>query len=559
MLTHDGGLLTVDVGERAVHEEGIDGVLGSYVGGRGVGTKLAFDRIPFDVDPLGPDNRLYFATGPLQASRTSFTGRSSATAVSPLTGGLLSSNAGGFLSRNLAATGYAAIELVGASDEPLAVHVTDEGVEFEPVPDLEGTEVSAVTERVAEPRGLDASNLVCVGPAGESLVRFASIMTTESRTFGRGGLGAVLGSKNVKAVSFDGDSPPEIELPDPGIGSAIHADAAESDHLMKRQGTAGLTSFANEVEALPTRYYAERSFEGAEGISGDRVGEKKYAKGTCSACAFACKLPTKDEERGVETEGPEFETVMAFGSNVGVDDIVSVMESNDRCDELGMDTIGCGAAIAAYLASEDRFGDRDLVHELIERIARREGVGDRLAEGVARCHDELGVPNWSAKGMAFAAHDGRTLHGQGLAFATANRGADHLYGSLYVYEYPLVDGEDALDPEGLEGKPAKLVRSEDHNALFDSAILCKFSRNAVTRDRLEALLGADYDELLAVGGRIVDLERRFNNERGFDRADDALPYALEGFDEALSEYYRLRGWNPDGTVPPASIGRSVGG
>lgn len=548
MVTATGPLLTVDVGERTARKESIDGVLSSFIGGRGVGTKLAHDRLAFDADPLGPANGLFFTAGPLQASNMSFTGRMNCTGISPLTDGLLSSNAGGFLSRNFLATGYSAVEIHGESNEPLLVHVTDDGVAFEGAADLAGAPVPAVTDRVAADRGFDASHVACIGPAGENLVRFASIMTSENRTFGRGGLGAVMGAKNVKAITFDGNSAPEIELP--AAEAAVHRDAAESDSIMKRQGTAGLTEFADQVGTLPTRYYAERSFEGSEGISGDRLEEKKHRKGTCSACAFACKLPTSDEETGLETEGPEFETVMAFGSNVGVDDVVSVMKSNDRCDDLGMDTISCGATIAAYLAANDEFGNTELIHELIEKIAHREGNGDLLAEGIDRIHDELGVDNWTMKGMPFAAHDGRALHGQGLAFATANRGADHLYGSLYVYEYPLVDREQALDPEGLEGKPAKLVERENHNAVLDSAILCKFSRDAVGRERLTALLGADYEELLAVGGRIVDLERHFNNRRGFDRTDDAaLPYDLPGFDEALSEYYRLRNWSSDGTVP----------
>ncbi|MFC6903729.1 aldehyde ferredoxin oxidoreductase family protein [Halalkalicoccus tibetensis] len=546
MRTSTGPLLSIDVGERRWRTESIDGTLGEFVGGRGLGTKLAFDRIPFDADPVGAENRLYFAAGPLQTARTSFTGRTSCTGLSPLTDGLLSSNAGGFLSRNLVATGYSAVELVGVSDEPVIVHVSDADVGFEPVPELAGATVPDVSEHVAD-RGLDSSHVACIGPAGENLVRFASIMTSESRTFGRGGLGAVLGAKNVKAITFDGDSAPETEFPD--VAGEIHRGAAESDHVMKRQGTASLTEFASGVGALPTRYYSELEFEGAEGISGDRVEEKKSGKGTCSACAFACKLPTRDGESGLETEGPEFETVMAFGSNCGVDDVVDVMRSNDLCDELGMDTISCGATIAAYLASEDAFGDGELVHELVERIAHRDGVGDRLAEGIDRIHADLGVENWSSKGMAFAAHDGRALHGQGLAFATSNRGADHLYGSLYNYEYPLVERSEALDPEGLEGKPAKLVESEDHNALLDSAICCKFSRTVMGPERLATLLDADYDELLGVGARVVELERRFNNERGFDRADDGLPYDLPGFEEALGEYYRIRGWNPDGTVP----------
>ncbi|MFP9060386.1 aldehyde ferredoxin oxidoreductase family protein [Natrialbaceae archaeon A-chndr2] len=540
-------MLSIDVGERTARTESIDDVLEVFIGGRGVGTKLSHDRIPYDADPFGPDNRLTFATGPLQHATMSFTGRLSATAVSPLTDGLLSSNAGGFLSRNFIATGYAAVEIAGESDDLIAIHVTDEGVEFESVPDLEGATVSEVGASLKHRRGLGPEHVACIGPAGENQVRFASIMTSESRAFGRGGLGAVLGSKRVKAITFDGNATPDVEL-DP-IQIDVHREAATSDSIMKSQGTASVTALANELEALPTRYFSELSFEGADGIDGDAVASKKYQKGTCSACAFACKLPTRDEETGLETEGPEFETVMSFGSNVGVEDIVDVMQSNELCDELGLDTISAGDVISAYLASEDAFGDVDLIHDLVEKIAHRDAVGDMLAEGIDRFHNELGVENWSSKGMEFPGHDGRALNGQGLAFATSNRGADHMYAEMYDYEYPLVDAEDALDPIGLEGKPSVVVESENANALKDSAIACKFSGSFLTADRFETLLATPYETLLAVGGRIVDLERHFNNHRGFDRRDDTLPYDLPGFEDALSRYYAVRGWNDDGTVP----------
>ena len=540
-----GPLLTLDVGTRQSEESDIDDILAEFLGGRGVGTKLAFDRIPFDADPLGPQNRLYVAIGPMQASTTSFTGRTSATALSPLTEGLLSSNAGGFVSRNIADTGYAAFELVGRSDTPLWVHVTDDGVVFDPVPELAGATVSTVVAHVDEARGVGADAVVCIGPAGDHEVRFASMMTSGTRAFGRGGLGAVLGSKNVKCLTFAGDSPHRIEFP--SVADEVHREAAESDHIMKRQGTAGLTEFANEIEALPTRYFSESSFEGASAIGGDAIEEQKYKKGTCSSCAFACKLPTRDDA-GLETEGPEFETVMAFGSNAGVDDLTAVMRANERCDELGLDTISCGDVVSAYLASEDALGDAELLADLVERIAYREGIGDTLAEGIHRIHDRLGIKDWTAKGMEFAAHDGRTLNGQALAFATSNRGADHLYGSMYVHEYPLVDRERAIDRDGVTGKADLLVERENKNAVLDSAIACKFSRGFLTEGRLATLLDTTVEELQAVGARIVDLERRFNNERGFDRADDTLPYELPGLASELSAYYERRGWSDDGTV-----------
>jgi len=562
-----GPLLTVDLSERSATTTAIDDRLAEFVGGRGLNTALAYDRIPFDADPLGPANRLYLSTGPMQHSTTSFTGRMAATALSPLTNGLCSSNAGGFLSRNVTGAGYVAVEIVGESDELLAVHVREIGddgepdVTFEPVPDLEQAEVSAVSDRFAESHDLPAEHVACVGPAGENGVRFASIMTSDTRAFGRGGLGAVLGAKGVKALTFDGDADAAIDLDWPDEAATVHRDAATSDSIMKQQGTASVTELANEVGALPSYYFSDTSFDGVEGISGDRVEEKKYKKGTCSQCAFACKLPTRDEEAGVETEGPEFETVMAFGSNAGVDDIVDVMRANELCDELGMDTISCGDVVSMFLESEDEFGNAELVRSIVEQIAYREGVGDKLAEGVHRAHEEFGADDWTVKGLSFSGHDGRHLNGQGLAFATANRGADHMYGEFYPYEYPLVDPDEALDPTGLEGKPPKLVEKENRNAVLDSAIVCKFSRGIVTDDQLSALLDAEYADLQTLGARIVERERAFNNARGFDRDDDTLPYAdeISGFEAALSEYYALRGWNDDGTVPDRDTDRGATG
>jgi len=548
MIHAKGSLLTLDVGEREAREEEIDDLLGDYIGGRALATRLAHGRIPFDAEPFGPENRLYVSTGPLQQSTMSFTGRMNATGLSPLTDGLCSSNAGGFLSRNFAATGHPCVEVVGAADELLAIHVTDEGVEFEAVPELAGATVPEVTGHVARERDLDAENVLCIGPAGENRVRFASIMTSESRAFGRGGLGAVLGAKNVKAITFEGDSAPEIEMPS-DVQMDVHREAATSDDMKKRQGTTAGTVYTNDEFSMPTRYFSEMSFEDIEGIGGYAVEEKKYKKGTCSQCAYACKLPTRDEESGIETEGPEFETIYAFGSNQAIGDVVDVMKSNELCDVYGMDTISCGVTIAAYMAAHDEFGNAELSHELIEKIAHREGIGDTLAEGVARAHEELGVGNWTVKGLEFAAHDGRVLNGQGFSYAVANRGADHMYTSLLSLEY---DG--VVDPEGTAGKAGVVRDRENLMAIRDSGIACAFGvGDYVTEERWEALLGADYDDLMAIGERVIELERHFNNQRGKDRGDDRLPYDLPDFESELDAYYELRGWNPDGTVPDEKV------
>ena len=545
MLHGAGKLLTIDLEDRTWETTAIDDVLESFIGGRGVATKLAHDRIPFDADPFGAENRVYLSTGPLQTSRMSFTGRMNATALSPLTDGLVSTNAGGFLSRNFADTGYTCVEFVGESDELLAVHVTDEGVEFEEVPDLAGAAVSETSEAMADRHGLDAEHLATIGPAGENRVRFASVMTSDTRAFGRGGVGAVLGAKHVKTVSFRGDSRPDIEFPDEDVTREVHQDAATKDHIMKRQGTTSGVDLKNERYSLPTRYFERMSFdEGVEGINGGAVESKKYKKGTCSQCAFACKLPTSDEETGLETEGPEYETVFSFGSNLEIGDLVDVMKSNELCDELGLDTVSAGVTVGAYLQANDEFGNADLVHDLVEKIAFRDGVGDTLAEGVDRIHEELGVENWTSKGLEFPGHDGRVLHGRALGYATANRGADHMYSKIHNLEY-----EGIVPPEGLDGKPEIVVELENLKAVNDSAVICKFAKAHMTDERLERIFGVDYDELLKTGARIVALERHFNNQRGFDRTDDTLPFDIEGMDAALDEYYDRRGWREDGVVP----------
>ena len=551
MLHARGTLLSIDVGRRQAETIDIDDVLSQYIGGRAAATKIAHNRIPFDADPYGPENRAYISAGPLQQSQMSFTGRMNMTGLSPLTDGLVSTNAGGYVSRNFVGTGHSVVEVVGKSDELLAIHVTDDGVEFEEIPELEQAEVPAVTDEMNERHGLESEHLITIGPAGENLVRYACVMTYDSRAFGRGGLGAVLGSKGVKTLSFRGDAEPPVNIPE-DVQSAVHRAAATSDDMKRRQGTTEGTEFINDNFSLPTRYFSEMSFEHAENIGGNAVEEKKYKKGSCSMCAFACKLPTRDEETGLETEGPEFETVFSLGSNVGVGDIVDVMKSNELCDRYGLDTISAGNSVAAYLMAEDEFGNADLIHDLVEKIAYREGIGDDLAEGVARVHGDLGVENYSVKGLEFAAHDGRALHGQGLSYAVSNRGADHMYGTILSLEY----GGD-LDPEGTAGKAPVVVEHENRNAIRDSAIRCAFSGDHLTDEQLEILLDTDMETLIEIGGRVIELERHFNNQRGMDASDDRLPYDLPDLAESIQEYYEVRGWNPDGTVPDERIGEEL--
>jgi len=445
-----GPLLTIDVGRREASETAIDAVCSAFIGGRGVGTKLATDRLPRDADPLGPANRLYVSTGPLQTSNVSFTGRTAATSLSPLTDGLLSSNAGGFVSRNIAATGYAAIEVTGQSDTLLAVHVSDQGVEFESVPELAGAEVSAVSEYVQKTRGLGPDSIACIGPAGENEVRFAAIVTSGSRVFGRGGLGAVLGAKDVKFLTFTGDSERTVELP--SVAMDVHREAAESDHIMKRQGTASLTEFANEIEALPTRYFSEQSFDGARAIGGEQVEAKNTERGPARRVRSPANCRPATTPRDLKRRGRSSRRSWALEATPG-----STRSSRSCARTIAVTNLASTRSpVVTWFLHTSPAATSSGTPTSSTKPSKRSvaaGIGDVLAAGIDRCHDELGVENWTMKGMEFAAHDGRALNGQALAFATANRGADHLYGSMYVLEYPLVDNEAALDPGRSKTRP----------------------------------------------------------------------------------------------------------
>jgi len=401
------------------------------------------------------------------------------------------------VSRHLAATGYGAIELAGASDELVVLHVRDDGVEFEAVPGLAGATVSETTDYLDDEHDIPSDRTAVIGPAGENEVRFASsIMTTEERAFGRAGLGAVLGSKNVKAVTFGGDSAPDLSIN--ATANEIHREAATEDHIMKEQGTVAVMDLANEMDGLPSYYFSERSFAGVEGINGAAVAEKKYKKGTCSSCAFACKLPTRDgarrRDRRPRVRGGDG-VRLELGSRRhrrrdGVEPPV-------RRVRAGRDLRGQHDRRVPRRRRRRVRQSRAYLGPRGQEIAQRDGVGDQLAEGIGRIHDDLGVGNWSVKNMDFAAHEGRLLHGQALSYAVANRGADHMYATFYSVEYPSSRKRRPWSPPG-SGKAERLVQREDLMALNDSGVVCKFSRDFMTPERYELLFDADFE--VARGG-----------------------------------------------------------
>jgi len=381
MLHSTGPLLSIDVGERTTVETDITEVQERYIGGRGVATRLAHERVPFDADPLGPENRAVFTTGPMQASQMSFTGRTNCTALSPLTDGLLSSNAGGFVSRHLAATGYGAIELAGASDELVVLHVRDDGVEFEAVPGLAGATVSETTDYLDDEHDIPSDRTAVIGPAGENEVRFASIMTTEERAFGRGGQvgrGPRIEERQGRHVRRRFGARPRDQRdrqrdPPRGRHRGPHHERAGDgggDGPRKRDGRVAVVLLLRAL-LRGRRGDQRRGRRGEEVQEGNLLQRARSPASSRPATRRAASRP----------KAPSSRWRWRSARTRGVDDIVDVMESNRLCDEYGLDAISAGNTIAAYLAAEDEFGNRELIWDLVDKIAQRDGVGDQLAEG----------------------------------------------------------------------------------------------------------------------------------------------------------------------------------
>jgi aldehyde:ferredoxin oxidoreductase len=426
------------------------------------------------------------------------------------------------------------------------------------------------------------SAVVSIGPAGENKVLFASIADENGRSYGRGGVGAVMGSKNLKAIVARGKDKPRIADPDTydfvnyEAGKMVKASPRTSQGLPKF-GTSVLVNLMNSYGVLPTRNFQLGEFEHADNISGERLRDEFLTKpGACWSCPIGCKRNTKTSRQ--EGEGPEYETIYALGSSLCIDDFETIIEANYLCNRLGMDTISCGATIACAmelaehgkLNTELAFGRADLLLNTVEDIAYRRGLGDQIAEGSKRLSDRYGMPETSmqVKGLEFPAYDPRGMQGQGLLYATSNRGACHLRGNMLGPE--LLGSPKMLDRHISGGKAGILIVLQHTNAVIDSIGMCKFVNFAIGDDfftrLITAITGIGYEvqDLQLTGERIWNLERLYNLRAGFTHSDDTLPPRFmneplkEGgsaghvvhLDEMLADYYRFRGWSQEG-IPTA--------
>jgi aldehyde:ferredoxin oxidoreductase len=547
-----------------------------YIGGRGLGARLLWDLVGPEVDPLSPENVLIFTNGPLTGTGYQTSNRFSVTTKSPLTGTVLDANSGGFWGMQFKKTAYDALIVRGKAEKPVWIEIKNGVIAFHDASELWGMRVFALTEKLGQDN--NRRNVLCIGPAGENLSRIAAIMNDRERALARGGPGAVMGSKNLKAIVVEGKERPAIEDKERFKfmlyeTRKLLAASPLTSQALPEFGTVVLMNIINNIGALATRNHQQTQFEGAEAISGEELTEKYLVKNaSCWACPIGCTRISKTEK--VEGEGPEFESTWAFGAQCGIADLPAIIEVNALCNDLGLDTISAGATIACamelsekgYLDSDLRFGRADQLAPAVEAMAYRKDIGSELADGSLRLATKYGHPELSmtAKGLELPAYDPRGLQGQGLLYATSNRGGCHMRGNMIGLE--VLGLPKLIDRFQVQGKSSFVILNQNSNAAIDSLVICKFTNMGVADEYfarvLSAVTGVHYatGDMIKVGERVWNLERLYNNREGFSPKDDTLPPRLlteapadgpskgwvSQLEPMLKEYYRTRGWDENG-------------
>ena len=573
-----------------------------YLGGRGWAIRYLYDEVDPQVDPLSPENKLIFATGPLTGTPAPTGNRYMVITKSPLTGALANSNSGGVFPTEMKWTGFDMFIFEGRAAQPVYLWVDADKVELHPAEHIWGKEVPETTDLLLKETNPKAK-VACIGPAGEKLVKIAAIMNDKHRAAGRSGVGAVMGSKNLKAVVVRGNKKPEFSQPEKMkelsmfIQKEVIEDIKTKGSSLREYGTAYVPQITNELGILPTNNFQTGRFEGVDQIDGPSLKEQFLIKAKpCFKCPIACGRDTQVDVLGYEGagEGPEYETLGAIGSACGIDNLAAITKANYLCNELGMDTISAGVTISCAMEMYEKglipkedigqplnFGDADTMIDLIRKTGYREGFGDLLAEGSYNLASHYGYPEYSitAKKLEFPGYDPRGAQGMGLLYATSNIGASHMAGDTAyseVFGVPI-----KLDPISTINKAEIVKRFEDIFTVIDSVGMCVFLavRYMLEQDlgllphRLTQVLnyatGCEYDELavLEAGERIFNLERLFILEAGFTNQDDTLPNRMlneplpEGpakghvvyLDKMLPEFYRLRGWDEKGVPTPKKL------
>ena len=610
MYGYHGRILRVNLSNEKVSVESQSETdMRKYLGGRGLAAKILFDEVKPHIDPLDSSNKLVFATGPLAATGFPLNSRWLIASKSPLTGVWGEALCGGSFAVQLRKAGYDAVIVEGQSTSPVYVSISNEKVEFKDASHLWGkftleTEIAIAHDLGLKERREDKPSVVCIGPSGERLVKFAAVMHTAHRAAGRTGLGAVMGAKKLKAITVN------------GTGRINVADSRRLQEMMKNvltecrtdkalvsfsnYGQAGFVDVLQEMGMLPTKNFRRGTFDGSEAISGRTMTETILKrKATCSECPVACKREVEVKEGNyapidADYGGPEYETVAALGSLLMINDLKAISKENQLCNAYGLDTISTGVTIAWVMECYEKrivtrseldnigaeWGNVESALRLIEKIGKRDGIGNMLAEGVKKAAQKLGRGSeryaMHVKGLEVPMHEPRAKKGLGLAYAVAPRGACH----MQAFHDPDVERDNvapeigisnALDRHDTSPRKVDMIkRSQDWVAVTNCLLLCtspawvgfNYTRPPFLCEALNATTGLNFtvEELMTIGERANNLCRCFNAREGLTRKDDYLPprfieerlpdgpskgqrIAREELEDMLDNYYDLRGWD----------------
>jgi aldehyde:ferredoxin oxidoreductase len=606
MKGYAGKILRVDLTKGKINAEPLDeNLVRKFIGGSGLAVKILQDETGADTDPLGPENRLIFMTGPFAATPVITSGRHQVVTKSPLTGAFTESDAGGTWGPSLKRAGFDGIIIWGKSSKPVYLWVADGKAEMRDASKFWGMDTYDLEEAIRKETRKEAS-VASIGPAGEKGVRFASVMNEgkDARDAGRGGAGAVMGSKNLKAIAVHGNGQMEIADPE-GLRASlkeISPQIAKNTEGMRKHGTAGGLASFEALGSLPLQNwkYQGRWEKEAAQIAGPVVTERMLTGNYyCEKCVIGCGRKVKLEKgpyAPVEGAGPEYESVAMLGSLCLVDDIEAIAKANEICNRYGMDTISCGGAIAFAMEAYEKglitkretgemellWGRGDVMVKMAERIGKREGLGELLGEGVKIAAEKIGKNasefSLHVKGQELPAHDPRSYNAGAVSYATSNRGACHLAGFTHAFErllsMPEIGLEKPLPRMEVQGKGELAAKTQNVMGLFDSLKVCKFTLFGGLK--LATILawynmvtghGIELDEFLKIGERIFNLKRLYNVRCGISRKDDTLPARfltlkregegltpnLPPLGEMLGDYYKFRGWSEEGIPTPEKL------
>lgn len=572
-----------------------DEILKKYVGGSGLNAMFLYNLIRKygAIKPFSEENILIFSVGPLTGTGFPMTSRYYVSGISPLTGIYGQASSGGKFGSELRRCGYTSIVVEGVSEKPVYIKIDRNGAEIRDASHIWGCGVYETQEKLL--KILPGYSIACIGQAGEHLVRYASIMNDGGRAAGRTGLGALMGHKKLKAIALKGWLRPSISNENEFFKSIREAhDAikqAPSAKVLHDYGTSGMIESLHELGDVPIKNFTmgEWDREKIRAISGVTMA-KKYLKKRyhCEACPVGCGRIVEIDNKIVD--GPEYETVASLGSNLLNADLEVIMFANYLCNNYGMDTISTGVTIAfviecaekGFIKEEElsvRWGDGEGIIKLINKIAMREGIGNLLAEGVKALSELLGKETkrfaMHVKGLEIPMHDPRAFTSWALGYATSNRGACHTYAPVYYIEkgltFPEIGLSEPLDRFDTKSKPRAVKLIQDMTEFLDSMVMCRFClysgiKLPLILRAVNAVLGTslDVENAMKIGERIFNVKRYINNIQGISRESDMLPprlfepldppggsqgFIIRDFNTMLEEYYEIRGWEPDGSVP----------